>query len=346
MYMFILLILTSNLIEKREHASHLLWFAFIGLFIEAVVGSYFVFFSLNGNLNGVNSISEHSSSLQMNTILVFFLASWIYKNSPTKRIVIPLMLPFVLISYLANQRRAAFITLAIALLLLIIILYIDNRRVFWIVVPAVLMIGVIYVISFWNSTGALAEPAQALKSVIVEDRASQSDQASNIYRRIENYNIYFTIHRKPFTGVGFGQKFYIPVPLPDISFFQWWEYMTHNSIMWIWLKTGVAGFIAMLFLIGSAIILGVRVISRMPKNGMRTIALTATLYLVMHFTYAYVDISWDTQSMVYVGIMMGLINSLEHIVEKPVPLKIKRWPWQPDPEPVPAIVPIDRKEYI
>ena len=70
------------------------------------------------------------------------------------------------------------------------------------------------------------------------------------------------------------------------------------------------------------------------------IALTATLYLVMHFLYAYVDISWDAQSMVYVGVMMGLINSLERIVEKPVPLKKKRWPWQPEPEPVPALVPV------
>jgi hypothetical protein len=38
----------------------------------------------------------------------------------------------------------------------------------------------------------------------------------------------------------------------------------------------------------------------------------------MHFLYAYVDISWEVQSMVYVGVMMGVINSIERIAATPV----------------------------
>ena len=64
------------------------------------------------------------------------------------------------------------------------------------------------------------------------------------------------------------------------------------------------------------------------------------LYLVMHFVYAYVDMSWDTQSMVYVGTAMGLLNALERIVEQPVPTPFKRWKWEPEPTPAPTIVPL------
>jgi hypothetical protein len=80
----------------------------------------------------------------------------------------------------------------------------------------------------------------------------------------------------------------------------------------------------------------------MPKNQLRAFALTATLYLVMHFVYAYVDISWDGASMVYIGAMMGLINSLERVAAQPVTVPGKRFPWQPDPQPEQGIIQGDR----
>jgi hypothetical protein len=73
---------------------------------------------------------------------------------------------------------------------------------------------------------------------------------------------------------------------------------------------------------------------------MSAIALVACLYIVMHFVYAYVDISWDIQSMLYVGTMMGILNSMERVVAKPVPTPEKRWAWQEDPQPDPGLVPM------
>jgi hypothetical protein len=32
--------------------------------------------------------------------------------------------------------------------------------------------------------------------------------------------------------------------------------------------------------------------------------------------------------MIYIGAMMGLINSLERITENPIPIPHQRWPWQ------------------
>ena len=151
----------------------------------------------------------------------------------------------------------------------------------------------------------------------------------------------YTIRKTPLTGVGFGQKFYIIAPLPDISFFAWWEYITHNSVIWFWMKTGGGGFFMMAFLVSFALMRGARVIWRAPGGWMGVAALLASLYLVMHFVYAYVDMSWETQSLLYVGLMLGLINSLERIIAEPVRVPPKRWPWQPEPQPVPGLLPID-----
>ncbi len=341
-YMVAMLILTSNQLEKREHVSHLVWAAMLALFIKSIFGVFYYFVVLKGDLTGIESITEHSAAVQLNTVFILTLAAWLYKTPRSLRSLLLVILPFCAITYIAAQRRAAFISLAIALLLLFAVLYIDNRKAFLWITPPAIIIAVMYLALFWNSTGAIGLPAQAVKTVIAPGQATAKDQSSDIYRIIENVNTGFTIHQKPLTGVGFGQKFYVIVPMADISFFSWWQYLPHNSIIWIWLKTGVGGFCAMLFLVGSAILTGTRVFRRMPKNQLRAFALTATLYLVMHFVYAYVDISWDGASMVYIGAMMGLINSLERVAAQPVTVPGKRFPWQPDPQPEQGIIQGDR----
>jgi O-antigen ligase len=149
----------------------------------------------------------------------------------------------------------------------------------------------------------------------------------------------YTIRQKPITGVGYGQKFYIIMQLPDISFFAWWEYIVHNSIMWMWMKGGLGTYYSMLIMIGSALMTGVRAFWRMPGKDMSAITLTGLLYILMHFVYAYVDMSWDAQSMLYVGMTMGALNCAERVAAQPVPLEERRYPWQPAPEPAPGLRP-------
>ena len=82
-----------------------------------------------------------------------------------------------------------------------------------------------------------------------------------------------------------------------------------------------------------------RALIRLSNKELQVITLVATLYVLMHFVYAYVDISWDIQSMVYLGAMLGVINSIEHVASQPVPLPRRRWRWQPTPEPAPGLRP-------
>lgn len=311
-YLVALIVLTTNLIEEPAHVTNVLWVAMAALFIKGVNGSLYYLLVLRGDLSGVESITEHGAAIHLNTLFVASLAVWIYKSSPLKRILLPLLLPFVLLGYIAMQRRAAFVTLAIAFLLVAALLYKSHRRLFWRIAPAFIILSGGYVAACWNSQSTLAVPAQAIKSVIAAELASDRDQSSNNYRVLENRNINFTIHQHPFTGIGFGQKFGLVVPMPEILF-EWREYITHNSIMWIWMKAGIAGFFSMLCLIGLAVVGGVRALDRLPHDDLRAVVLTATLYIVMHFIYACVDMSWDAASTVYVGTMMGVVNCAEWI---------------------------------
>jgi hypothetical protein len=313
-YLAALLVLTSNLIEKPTHVSHVMWMAMAALLVKGIYSSLYYLSVLKGDLRGIEGISEHAAAIHLNTLFVLSLVVWIYRTSRMKRVLLPLMIPFVILGYIAMQRRAAFVTVAIAFVLVAALLYKTHRRVFRLLAPTFAVLGVCYVAVFWNSQSLPAVPAQAIKSVIAAEQPSEEEQSSNNYRVLENRNIIFTIHSHPLAGVGFGQKFYIIAPMDDISaLFEWWEYITHNSIMWMWMKAGIGGFCAMLFLIGMAVVAGVRALARLPGDDLSAAVLTATLYIVMHFIYACVDMSWDEQSMVYVGAMMGLVNSAERI---------------------------------
>ncbi len=314
-YMFLMLIFVSNLLEKPEHLSRMIWVSMIGLGIEGLVGCYYYFAVLGMDLTGIDRITEHSAAIHMNTLFVLVLAAWLYQASAAKRYLLPLLMPAVLLTYLVTQRRAAFLSLGIALAMMAVILYKENNKLFWRIMPIAAVASLLYIGIFWNSGGALGLPAQAIKSVVAPE-AGSSDELSNLYREIENDNVSFTIHATPLTGVGFGNKFYMIRAMPDISFFIWWEYIVHNSILWIWMKTGVFGFASMVFMVGFSIMTGIRLLGYIPNRDLKTITLTATLYIVMHFLYAYVDMSWDSQSMVYVGAMMGVINYMHRITQQ------------------------------
>lgn len=340
-YMVALFVLASNLFTRREHSIHLMWFVMAALFIEGVIGTQIFLVDLKGNLTGVNQITEHAVAIHINSAFVFAAGLWFFRTSNTKRFVLLAALPVMFITYLATQRRASYLTLGIAFGLMAILLYQERRKLFWLLVPPLIVAGILYVGAFWNSQGALGKPVQALKSIVAPSQVTIRDQSSNVYRYVENINLSYTIHQKPITGVGFGQKFYVIVPMADISFFEWWQYLPHNSIIWIWLKTGVFGFIAMLYMVSAAIMQGAQTLKRAPRNEISAVLLAGSLYLLMHFMYAYADISWDTKSMVYVGTVIGIINALPHILAQPLPANPKRWPWQPEPEVEPVLLPLN-----
>lgn len=339
-YLPAMLILASNLLQKREHVHTLIWWIMAALFVEGMIGFYSFAVFLQFDMSHIEAITEHSAAIHMNTLFVLIAAGLLYRVSRRKLLILVMMVPPVLVTYIVTQRRASYIALIIALAIMSFFLYRERQKLFWMIIPPAAMLGVLYVAAFWNVQGPAGMVAQAVKSVIAEDQASDKDLRSNLYRQIENVNSEFTIKQVPLTGVGFGNKFYILVPMPDISFFEWWEYITHNSVIWIWMKTGIGGFFSMIFLVGMSLIVGAKTLLRMPGGELSAAALTMLLYIVMHFVYAYVDMSWDVQSMVYVGTAMGILNALERIVAKPVPTPFKRWPWQPEPVPAPQIVPL------
>jgi O-Antigen ligase len=268
------------------------------------------------------------SSIFIDAAIIFAIAVWVFRCSWKSRLIFTTALPILLFTLFANQRRASFLTLIIALILVAVVIFRERRVAFYLIVPALSIIMIAYIAAFWNSTAPAGMPARAIRSVVDPTGGNARDHSSNLYRLFENINSMATIKSAPLTGVGFGNKFLIVVSMADISHFVWWQYITHNSIMWIWMKTGLGGISTLFFLIGYSLMQGTRITWHMPSDEMGAIALTATLAILMHFMYAYVDISWVVQSMIFVGGAMGVLGVIEKVVVTGSPPSPLRWPWQ------------------
>ena len=138
--------------------------------------------------------------------------------------------------------------------------------------------------------------------MLFPEELAEAERNSDIYREIEAFDLWYTIRNNPIQGVGFGQKFLQPSPLPDLSFFEFWAYIPHNSVLWIWLKLGFLGFASMLFLFARAVQLGARSAMSVRKADHVAMVVGGVGYVVMFLVFAYVDIAWGVRSTVYLGI--------------------------------------------
>ena len=77
------------------------------------------------------------------------------------------------------------------------------------------------------------------------------------------------------------------------------------------------GFVSLLVLWGIAVVTGTRTALLVADRDLGAFVITATLFVIMHAIYAFVDIAWDLRSTVYLGAMMGLIVCADRFVLAP-----------------------------
>ena len=303
-------LLATNLMEGPAGFRRL-WSA---LFAGVVVDSLFAIAYYRGlselAREQAEALGDHSAALHADAFFVVLAAMGVTSaRSPRRLLLMLLVSPIVGYAFILSQRRSAFVGLLAGLLMLAVVLFRRRRRAFWYITPLVVLVFSGYLAAFWNSDSSGGFPAQAVKTVVAPGQLNDEDKGSDMFRAIENYNVVYTIRSQPLTGIGFGQQFFRPIANADISFAAFWEYRTHNAILWIWMKTGVGGFIAMLYLFAAAIRLGTQRLMIASTGYDAALLLTSVAFIVMYAVFAYVDIAWDTESMVFLGIALACIAS-------------------------------------
>lgn len=303
----LLYLLVVNVCRSREDYRRMFWAAMAAIVVQSLLSIEFLSKLSPTTRASLESLNEHGSAIGMNLLFMMLIVSLAYRGVPTAlRITLLVASVPAMWVYLVAQRRSAIVALGIAFALFAIMLFWRQRRTFWKVVPVVAVLVIGYTGAFWNSESTAGFPAQAVKSVIAPDQASAEDQRSDIYRQLETLNLSATVRASPLLGIGFGQPFYRPYTLPDISAFEFQAYIPHNSFVWIWTKMGFGGFVTLLYLVGRTMIQGVSRARAAPRGVDAVVALNAVLFVAMYTVFLYVDIAWEARNVFLLALSMGL----------------------------------------
>jgi hypothetical protein len=148
----------------------------------------------------------------------------------------------ILLAIVLNNRRLAFVSLAVASLVIYLALDPSRRKRRVTIALAVLvplLVAYVLVGSESTSTSPLLKPAKSIASVL-----DQQD-TSSLSRDVENENLIYTLRKSPVVTSGFGHEYEYspanpPVDLTDV--FKNFRLIAHNGVLWLWSIGGVLGF--------------------------------------------------------------------------------------------------------
>jgi O-antigen ligase len=205
-----------------------------------------------------------------------------------------LILPLLTGGMMANNRRLVWVEIAVAAVAYCFITRRHLKKTFARAALVVVPLAIAYVAIGWNSQAEIFAPVQLFRSV-----GDGEVNRSTMYRDIENYNLLYTIRWNPLVGTGFGHPFSEIVPLDDISFFQEYRYMPHNSILGLWAYAGVFGYTGLSLALVIAVFLAARSYNLARKSDERVAAFSVIAMIVIYEIHCWGDIGFSERHSVF-----------------------------------------------
>jgi hypothetical protein len=228
-----------------------------------------------------------------------------------------LVLPFLLVALVANQRRADYMALLVGIAVVWVLVFVVKphaRRGLLTLALLLLVLGGAYVAAFWRTGGSMGEPARAIVSIFYPD---PNDVSSNVYRLIEEANLKYTVKLNPM-GLGFGKPFVQLIPLPNILILDpYYLYVPHNTIYWVWMRLGPIGYFALWYIFGAIIIRGCIIVRKLQNRYLQLVAIYIVAVTFMEVIVAYADYQlYFYRNVIYLGLLVGILMKLPSLDDK------------------------------
>ncbi|MCL4544035.1 MAG: O-antigen ligase family protein [Chloroflexi bacterium] len=318
--MLVVYFLVTNLVRTQQQLSRLVSLTLVSLgiiVVWAILRLFLVFHGHSGGPDGEFS-HNHEDAVFAGWLVVICVSRLVAGGVPSKRWWALLFAVPALFLMLEMQRRAASVCLAFGFVMVATALYFRSRRWFFRIVPAAVLLTLVYGSVMWNSSSVLAQPIRAWKAHVDPTAVSARDQSSDTYRVVEMKNVRATILSAPLTGVGFGRKFLSVYPM---LVFNWWTfqfYTPHADVFWIWLKVGAGGFAVFLLMLITALMRSGEILRRSSSPSYRFAALLSATYVGMLLVFAYVDIGLAYErTEIVLGAMLGLLGVTSKLIDAP-----------------------------
>jgi len=297
--------LTANLVREHRQLSVFLWLFVLVSAVKAVqiLGNGQAAADLSYTLR---TISSHEDVIFIGDAIALALVAVLVGHRSRLVFVLFALQPLFVVAEFVAYRRVGLIALAVmCLVIMLMALFTRPRRAA--VLGALACVGLgLYLLIFWDATGPAAEPLRAMRSVVDASATSLVDQASNAFRDTEHENIGYTIRELPLTGVGVGQRYLFERDVADISF-PYWRFITHDALLWLWLKAGPLGAFALWFLVARAVLVGSDLFRRLSAPALQWVVALPVTLVVLQVVFSSVDLGLTySRTMIVLGTSLGL----------------------------------------
>jgi hypothetical protein len=297
--------LTANLVRDRGQLTVFVWLFVLGSAVKAfqTILNHQAASDLPYDLR---TIIAHEDVVFMGAAVMLALVALLLGHRSRLVFTLLALQPLFLIAELLAYRRVAFIALGVMFLAVVLMAAIARPRRTAVLVGIVTVGLGLYLVSFWDATGPAAEPLRALRSVVDASSTDLEDQASSAWRDVEHQNIAYTIRQLPITGVGVGQR-YLFEREPAENSFIYWRFITHDALLWLWLKAGALGAFALWFLVARAVLLGTSLFRRVQEPSLRWYVTLPVLLVLAQVVFSSVDLGLTySRTMIVLGASLGL----------------------------------------
>ncbi len=205
---------------------------------------------------GMPYSTTHNDSITFAMTVVLAAAVLIERTSSKHKRYALMAIPILVGGMLANHRRMVW--LQIILVLATIYLVTERNKIKKKLERYLLLaspLALVYVAVGWGSKAKIFKPVQVIRSAV--DTGEQAQDASTLWREIENYNLIYTFKQFPVFGSGLGHPFWEIIPLPAVDY-PMEPFIPHNSVLGVFAFYGVVGFIGLTSLWVAGVYLAIR----------------------------------------------------------------------------------------
>lgn len=318
-YAFLIYVMAATLLRERRQFLVLAGIFVGGAAIKAAIGYNRYFFTLHQDLGNAEAILAHEESYFLALFVIAAVAACIWYWRPKLVVPILLFVPVVFVVLLENQRRAAMLALWAGLAVVVFLaIWFERRlrkRLIVVSAVAVLMLGG-FTATYWNQQyGLAAQVVRPVQSIL--GQPDQRDYNSNLYRENENANLIATYRTDIPFGIGFGLPMMVIYPMADISqSYPFWQYIPHNSLLWVAMTMGLLGMAAFMALVGTSLIEAVSLLRTRTDPFLRGFAAFAVAAIVAELIVGFGDLQLENyRNMIFFGAVLGMIDAAGRIPE-------------------------------
>ncbi|MCC6241741.1 MAG: O-antigen ligase family protein [Gemmatimonadaceae bacterium] len=205
--------------------------------LKIAVGLYVFVWSMTHGHGTPHSVTSHTDTVLFGVVFAIWSGVLLFRASAPRVLVAVPVLLWTMLGIVINNRRTAYVTVAVVLFLLVLLLPRVTRRSVLLGALAFSPLLAGYLLIGRSRSGGVFAPAASIWSV------TKQDDASSDSRDVENYNLTLTLRHHLVLGSGFGHKYEEGPASYDLTgVFDQYRYVAHNSVLALMGIGGVFGF--------------------------------------------------------------------------------------------------------